>query len=75
VQTTLDFLAPLAARTDTYWIGNAGNPLTQYIVFDGLASGYSPAPTNVPAFIKQLYPHAGYVLIFSRDYDYVFRRA
>jgi uncharacterized membrane protein len=74
VQTTLDFLAPLAARTDTYWIGNAGNPLTQYIVFDGLASGYSPAPSNVPAFIRQLYPKAGYVLIFSRDGDYVFRR-
>jgi len=74
VQTTLDFLAPLAARTDTFWIGNAGNPLTQYIVFDGLASGYTPAPTNVPAFIKQLYPHAGYVQIFDRDDVYVFRR-
>ena len=75
VQTTLDFLAPLAARTDTFWIGNAGNPLTQYIVFDGLASGYTPAPQNVPAFIAQLYPNAGYVQIFSRDDVYVFRRS
>jgi len=75
VQTTLDFLAPLAARTDTFWIGNAGNPLTQYIVFDGLASGYTPAPSNVPAFIRQLYPSAGYVQIFSRDDVYVFRRS
>ena len=35
VQATLDLLAPLAARTDTFWIGNSGNPLTQYVVFDG----------------------------------------
>ena len=26
VQTTLDLLAPLAARTDTFWIGTPGNP-------------------------------------------------
>ena len=56
VLTTLDLLAPLAARTDTYWIGNSGNPRTQYIVFDGLDSDYSPAIKNVPAFIASLYP-------------------
>jgi uncharacterized membrane protein len=74
VQTTLGLLAPLAARTDTFWIGNAGNPATQYIVFDGLNSGYSPPPANVPAFIRQLYPNDGYRQIFARDHVYVFRR-
>jgi uncharacterized membrane protein len=74
VQTTLDLLAPLAARADTFWIGNSGNPLTRYIVFDGPDSGYSPAITNVPGFIAQLYPHAGYVQVFDRDGVYVFRR-
>jgi uncharacterized membrane protein len=73
VQTNLDLLAPLAARTDTFWIGNPGNPRTQYIVFDGADSGYSPAPANVPAFIKTLYPHAGYVQVFDRGDVYVFR--
>jgi uncharacterized membrane protein len=74
VQTTLNLLAPLAARTDTFWIGNAGNPLTQYIVFDGKNSGYVPAPANVPAFIAELYPTAGYTQIFERSDVYVFRR-
>jgi uncharacterized membrane protein len=74
VQTTLDLLAPLAARTDTFWIGNKGNPLTQYVVFDGPDSGYSPAITNVPQFIAQLYPGDGYVAVFDRDGVYVFRR-
>jgi uncharacterized membrane protein len=74
VQTTLNLLAPLAARTDTFWIGNAGNPLTQYLVFDGEFSGYSPVPASVPAFIAQLYPTAGYRQIFDRDDVYVFRR-
>jgi uncharacterized membrane protein len=74
VQTTLDLLAPLAARTDTFWIGNAGNPVTRYIVFDGPDSGYSPAVTNVPAFIARTYPHDGYAQVFDQDGVYVFRR-
>jgi uncharacterized membrane protein len=74
VQSTLDVLAPLAARTDTFWIGTAGNPATQYIVFDAAASGYSPAITNVPAFVRSSYPHAGYRQVFERDNVYVFRR-
>ncbi|HEX4292032.1 MAG TPA: DUF2079 domain-containing protein [Trebonia sp.] len=74
VQTTLNLLAPLAARTDTFWMGNSGNPLTEYLVIDGKNSGYSPAPTNVPAFIAELYPTAGYRQIFSRSDVYVFRR-
>jgi uncharacterized membrane protein len=74
VQTTLGLLAPLAARTDTFWIGNAGNPLTEYIVFDGPNSGYSPAITNVPAFIAGLYPRGAYRQVFQRDGVYVFRR-
>lgn len=73
VSTNLDLLAPLAARTDTFWIGNAGNPVTRYIVFDGDDSGYSPAVTNVPPFIRQWYGKDGYVQIFSRDDVYVYR--
>ena len=74
VQTTLDLLAPLAARTDTFWIGNAGNPLTQYVVIDNINSGYSQAVKDVPAFVAAMYPHDGYVEVFERDQVYVFRR-
>jgi uncharacterized membrane protein len=73
VLTTLDLLAPLAARTDTFWFGNSGNPQTQYIVFDGLDSDYSPAIKNVPAFIAGFYPPHTYTQIFSSDHVYVFR--
>jgi uncharacterized membrane protein len=74
VQATIGMLAPLAARTDTFSIGDPGNPPTQYIIFDGLESGYTPAPANVPAFIKQLYPTDSYVPVFVSDQVYVFRR-
>ena len=71
--TTLNLLAPLAARCDTFWVGNSGNPDTQYVVFDGANSGYSPAVTNVPAFIHQLYPRANYQQVFTDDGVYVFK--
>jgi uncharacterized membrane protein len=74
VQTTLDLLAPLAARTDTFWIGNSGNPATQYLVFDGANSGYSPEPANIPAFVGQLFPNGGYRVIYVNDDVYVFKR-
>jgi uncharacterized membrane protein len=75
VTTTLNLLGPLAARTDTFWVGNGHNPDTQYIVFDGPNSGYTPAVTNVPGFIQQqLYPQAGYQVIFQADGVYVFKR-
>jgi uncharacterized membrane protein len=74
VLATLDLLAPLAARTDTFWFGNSGNPQTQYIVFDGLDSDYSPAIKNVPAFIAGFYPPHTYTQIFSSDHVYVFHR-
>ena len=58
VLTTLDLLAPLAARTDTFWIGNSGNPQTQYIVFDGQDSDYTPAPSQRPRLHRQPLPAA-----------------
>ena len=73
VTTTLNLLAPLAARCDAFWVGNSGNPDTRYIVFDGPNSGYSPAVTDVPAFIKQLYPGADYQQVFVDDQVYVFK--
>jgi hypothetical protein len=73
VLATLDLLAPLAARTDTFWIGNAGNPRTQYIVFDGQDSDYNPAISDVPAFIARLYPDHAYTQIFRSGQVYVFR--
>jgi len=74
VTTTLDLLAPLAARTDTFWIGNSGNPVTQYVVIDGVNSGYSPPLTNVPTIMASWFKNDGYVQVFTRDDVYVYRR-
>jgi uncharacterized membrane protein len=71
VTTTTDLLAPLAARTDTFWIENSGNPATQYIVFD---AAYSPPPTSVPQFIAAYYGKDAYVQVFARDGVYVYHR-
>ncbi|HEX3751069.1 MAG TPA: DUF2079 domain-containing protein [Streptosporangiaceae bacterium] len=74
VTTTLDLLAPLAARTDTFWIGNAGNPSTEYIVFDGTDSGYDPEPANIPAFVASQHRGAHYQVIFEAGDIWVFHR-
>jgi uncharacterized membrane protein len=75
VTTTLDLLAPLAVRTDTFWIGNSGNPATEYIVFDGTDSGYSPEPANVPAFVASQHPGVTYSMIYDTGGVFVFHRS
>jgi uncharacterized membrane protein len=74
VTATLDLLAPLAARTGTFWIGNAGNPSTEYIVFDGTDSGYSPEPANIPAFVASQHRGLHYQVIFEAGDIWVFHR-
>jgi uncharacterized membrane protein len=73
VEATLSLVAPLAARDDTYWIGNTGNPAPRYIVFDDADSGWNPEPSNVLAFVEQRHPGVGYRQIFEDNDVYVFR--
>ena len=74
VETDLDLLAPLAARTDTFWLGTAGNPPPQYIVFDSYSTDWRSLPANIPEFVDQLHPGVSYRLTFFDDRIYVFRR-
>jgi uncharacterized membrane protein len=73
VATDLDLLAALAGRTDTFWLGNAGNPATQYVVFDTHSTDWQPPPKNVLAFVEQRFPGATYRQIFTEGGVYVFR--
>jgi uncharacterized membrane protein len=74
VATDLDLLAPLAARTDTYWLGNsATNPVTQYVVFDTQSTDWQPPPANVLTFVESL-EHAKFRQIFIDNGVYVFVR-
>jgi len=76
VATDLDLLAPLAARTDTYWLGNSGtNPATKYVVFDTASTDWQPPPTNVLAFVESLNHGVRYRQIYVNDGVYVFIRA
>ena len=74
VEATLTMVAPLAARDDTYWIGNAGNPAPRYIVFDATDSGWSPAPADPLAFVEARHPGTRYQPVFADNGVYVFRR-
>jgi uncharacterized membrane protein len=83
VSTDLDLLAPLASRTDTYWLGNASsNPATRYVVFDTQSTDctaweaicLSPRPATVLTFVESLTHHAHYQQIYAGNGVFVFRR-
>jgi uncharacterized membrane protein len=78
VATDLDLLAPLAARADTFWLGNRHNPATQYVVFDTAstdwpATGWSPE--HVRSWVEALMGGARYRQIYANDGVYVFTRS
>ncbi len=83
VSTDLDLLAPLAARTNTYWLGNAGaNPATRYVVFDTQSTDctawesvcLSGQPVTVRAEVESLSHGARYQQIFDSNGVFLFRR-
>jgi uncharacterized membrane protein len=75
VATDLDLLAPLAARTDTFWLGNSGNPATRYVVFDTASTDWQPPPRNVLGFVEGLMHGVRYRQIYVNDGVYVFIRS
>jgi len=76
VATDLDLLAPLAVRTDTFWLGNfATNPATKYIVFDTQSTDWQPPPSNVLTFVESLNHGVRYRQIYVNDGVYVFIRS
>jgi uncharacterized membrane protein len=75
VATDLDLLATLAARDDTFWLGNyPTNPATRYVVFDTHSTDFQPPPRNVLKFVEQLVHGARYRQVYVRNGVYVFRR-
>jgi uncharacterized membrane protein len=73
VATDLDLLAPLAARTNTYWLGNyATNPVTQYVVFDTESTDWQPPPAHVLSFVEELEHGAKFRQIYASNGVYVF---
>jgi uncharacterized membrane protein len=64
VETTINMLAPLSARDDTFWVGNPAGPTApEYIVFDQVVSGFNPPITDVLGFEQQRHPGAKYKVI------------
>jgi len=79
VATDLDLLAPLAARTDTFWLGNSGNPATKYVVFDTASTDWAAtswSPAQDLAFIDSLWhDHVRYRQIYANDGVHVYIRS
>jgi uncharacterized membrane protein len=78
VETTIDMLAPLAARAEAMWIGNpntVGAP-PQYIAFNVGKNDWNGTDTPL-AYAEQRHPGVRYVQVFADPrFDlYVFRQA
>jgi uncharacterized membrane protein len=67
VETTINMLAPLSAEHDAFWVGNQ-NPATDWVVFDQVVSGFSPAITDVVGFEEQRHPGTTYEIVYEDGY-------
>lgn len=65
VETTLNMLAPLSGRTDTYWIGHDDNPVPQYVVFDQKHSGAPVPPEDPLRWISERHDGAPFETIYA----------
>jgi uncharacterized membrane protein len=82
VATDIDLLAPLGARADAFWLGNAttwlghgGNPATQYVVYDDTAADL-PAPSGTAlSYVESLSRGVRYRQIYQQNGIFVFVRS
>ena len=82
VATDIDLLAPLGARADAFWLGNAatwlghrGNPATQYVVYDDTAADL-PAPSGTAlSYVESLSHGVRYRQVYQRNGIFVFVRS
>jgi uncharacterized membrane protein len=82
VATDIDLLAPLGARADAFWLGNAetwlgrhGNPATQYVVYDQTAADL-PAPSGTAlSYVESLSRGVRYRQIYQQNGIFVFIRS
>src|SRR6266571_23444 len=72
LEASLNELAPLAARDETYWVGNQ-NPAPQWILFDQRSPEWSIR--DVPGFIGPRHPGTTYRVVFEEDGVWVFHRS
>jgi hypothetical protein len=68
VEGTMNVLAPLAAKDDTFWIGNGNNPAVQYVVLDTVVSGFSGTISNPVQFVESRHPGVTYTVVWSDSY-------
>jgi uncharacterized membrane protein len=79
VASNTEMLAPLGARADAYWLGNAalylgnaGNPATEYVVYDKASPDFGSSPSDVLGFVEAVSRGAPYNVIYARDGVFVF---
>ena len=76
VETDISALAPLAAKADVFWSGNAAiDPAAQYVVYDTVAADEPLTPSQVVQLVEAWHPLALYELISSEDGVDVLREA
>lgn len=78
VEATVCDLAPLAARSDTYWIGwpTGTNPAVQYALIDSQCFDISGNPIGDPVTYEQTrHPGAKYQIVYQNNYGiYLLKR-
>lgn len=73
VATDISLMAYLIPQHDVYYIGQQGNPVTDYIVIDNVAGGWN-MQVDATSYAGQVYPGTQWQRVFNEDgYDVVKR--
>ena len=68
VASDLTYLAYLSSRTTVYWLGNTGNPATDYVILDrNSASWGNNPPADAVGFAEESFTGTIYRLVYSQD--------
>ena len=76
VASDLTYLSYLASRDTVYWLGNADNPATDYLILDRNSGSWGGnPPKDAAAYAEQSFAGTSYRLVYSQGGYEVAERA
>lgn len=63
VETDPGLMNYLVDEHEVYWLGNAGNPVADYVLFDGSWAGSPASPDELAAWVADHHPGARYEVV------------
>lgn len=65
VETDIGLMSYLVDRTDVFYVGNANNPVPDYVLIDQYGGGWNPAPNDAAQYAQDRFAGTTFRIVYD----------